>query len=117
MVFKPLELFKTFNFLLTLVVNVVVIKVYLIILFVNRDGIFDLKNSELELSESDISSHYFVIASTVSIIEVFNVFTNYSGLLYLNNSLENAQGSEVEIYDNNITNSNMDLKCIFKKVI
>ena len=38
--------------------------------FINNivgDGIFDLKNSELELSESDLSSHYFVIASTVSI--------------------------------------------------
>ena len=49
----------------------------------------------------------FIMASTISIIEVFNVFTNYSGLLYLNNSRENAQGSQIEIYDSNITNSNM----------
>ena len=62
-------------------------------------AIFDLKNAQLEITQSHINNHSVVIYATVVELEVYNVTTNTSTMLFLNDTKETDYGSRVNIYD------------------
>merc|ERR1740123_1541978 len=60
-------------------------------------ALFDLSECELEISESSISDHHFVISSKVAIIDAFNLQTDNASFLFLDNSRNSDASTVVNI--------------------
>ena len=68
-------------------------------------SIFNIIESSLKLSFSNIISHNLIIYSTISIIEIFNITTDMSKVLLLN-KINSNYGTNIKIYDSLFMNNN-----------
>ena len=73
-------------------------------------SIFNINECKLYLSNSNIDNHNLIILSKISIINIFDVMTNNTKLLYLsnirNNIIDDEIGADINIYSCNFLNDN-----------